>query len=133
MGKLRLLFLTVTFLISLFWSCQPDQGLCGTAESGGWIMIIELEGAINPGTAMYVIRGIETAKEEGAAIAIIRLDTPGGLATSMRSIIKAILNSEGGGGGLGRRDGYSGRSCGGHGRRDEYRGGPSGDCGRQRH
>ena len=57
------------------------------------VMIIELEGPINPGTALYVLRGLEKAKEEGAALAVIRLDTPGGLASSMRSIIKAILNS----------------------------------------
>ncbi len=56
-------------------------------------MIIELEGSINPGTAMYVIRGLEKAKKDGAALSIIRLDTPGGLASSMRSIVKAILNS----------------------------------------
>jgi membrane-bound serine protease (ClpP class) len=93
MGKLRLAFLTLTFLISLLWACQPGQGVCGTVESGGEIMIIELEGPINPGTAMYVVRGLEMAKEQSAAIVIIRLDTPGGLASSMRSIIKAILNS----------------------------------------
>jgi membrane-bound serine protease (ClpP class) len=56
-------------------------------------MIIELEGPVNPGTAMYVIRGLEKAKETGAVLAVIRLDTPGGLGSSMRSIIKAILNS----------------------------------------
>jgi len=56
-------------------------------------MIIELEGSINPGTAMYVIRGLEKAKKAGAVLSVIRLDTPGGLASSMRSIVKAILNS----------------------------------------
>ena len=57
------------------------------------VMVIELEGPINPGTAMYVIRGLENAKKQGAALSIIRLDTPGGLGSSMRSIVKAILNS----------------------------------------
>ena len=55
--------------------------------------IIELEGPINPGTAMFVVRGLEKAKEANATLAIIRLDTPGGLGSSMRTIIKAILNS----------------------------------------
>jgi len=56
-------------------------------------MIVELEGTINPGTAMFVTRGMEEAEDKGAKIIIIRLDTPGGLATSMRTIIKAMLNS----------------------------------------
>ncbi|MDQ1334307.1 MAG: hypothetical protein QG552_1257 [Thermodesulfobacteriota bacterium] len=93
MGKLRLPFLAVILLVSLFWFCRPGQGLGSTADPGGGILIIELEGPINPGTAMYVIRGLEKAEGDGAAIAIIRLDTPGGLASSMRTIIKAILNS----------------------------------------
>ena len=86
-------FIVVIFLIPLLWAWQPGRGLCETEPTGSEIMIIELEGPINPGTAMYVIRGLERAKEQGAAVAIIRLDTPGGLASSMRSIIKAILNS----------------------------------------
>ena len=57
------------------------------------IFIIELEGPINPGTANYVVRGLENAASMGAALAVIRLDTPGGLASSMRTIVKAILNS----------------------------------------
>ncbi len=57
------------------------------------VMIIELDGPINPGTAMYVTRGLKKAREEGTALAILRLDTPGGLASSMRTIVKAILNS----------------------------------------
>jgi membrane-bound serine protease (ClpP class) len=56
-------------------------------------MIIELEGPINPGTAMFVTRGLEEAAKQGAAVTILRLDTPGGLASSMRTIVKAILNS----------------------------------------
>ncbi|MBW1784706.1 MAG: nodulation protein NfeD [Deltaproteobacteria bacterium] len=81
------------FLISFFGAMQPISGISGSAVAGNEIMIIELEGPINPGTAMYVVRGLERAKDQGAAIAVIRLDTPGGLASSMRSIIKAILNS----------------------------------------
>ncbi|MCP4681629.1 MAG: nodulation protein NfeD [Desulfobacterales bacterium] len=63
------------------------------AVAGNKVMIIELEGPINPGIAMYVTRGLAEANKRGAVISIIRLDTPGGLASSMRSIVKAILNS----------------------------------------
>jgi len=56
-------------------------------------MVIELEGVINPGTDLFATRGIKQAQRNGYSLVIIRLDTPGGLDTSMRSIIKAILNS----------------------------------------
>jgi membrane-bound serine protease (ClpP class) len=70
-------------------------GVCpgSAAGAGGHIIVIELEGPINPGTAMYTTRGISDAVEQGAGLCIIRLDTPGGLASSMRTIVKAILNS----------------------------------------
>lgn len=58
------------------------------------VVIIELEGPINPGTALYVEKGMEEAEKRGAVLSIIRLDTPGGLASSMRTIVKAILNSQ---------------------------------------
>jgi membrane-bound serine protease (ClpP class) len=62
-------------------------------DDPGQVFILDLEGAISPASAMYVKRGIETASEKGAALVVIRLDTPGGLASSMRTIVKAILNS----------------------------------------
>jgi len=56
-------------------------------------MVIELEGTINPGTAQFVTRGLKQAETSKHALVIIRLDTPGGLDPSMRSIVKAILNA----------------------------------------
>lgn len=80
-------------LISLMGLGMPNIVSPQEPLASNEAMIIELEGPINPGTAMFVIRGLERAKKTGAAIAVIRLDTPGGLASSMRSIVKAILNS----------------------------------------
>jgi len=68
-------------------------GTPGMALAENEVFIIELEGPINPGTAMYVTRGLEKAVKQGAGLAILRLDTPGGLASSMRTIMKAMLNS----------------------------------------
>jgi len=56
-------------------------------------MIIELEGAINPGNATFMTRGLDEAEKSGSALVIIRLDTPGGLASSMQTMVKAIMNS----------------------------------------
>ena len=49
--------------------------------------------AISPGTADFIKSGIKTAEENGAACVIIELDTPGGLAESMRLIVQDILGS----------------------------------------
>jgi membrane-bound serine protease (ClpP class) len=57
------------------------------------IYIIQVADAISPGTADYIKSGIETAEEKGAACVIIELDTPGGLAESMRIIVQDILGS----------------------------------------
>ena len=57
------------------------------------VYIIQVADAISPGTADYIKSGIETAEEKGAACLIIELDTPGGLAESMRLIVQDILGS----------------------------------------
>jgi membrane-bound serine protease (ClpP class) len=60
---------------------------------GGEVRIIELEGPINPGAAAFLIRGLEDAEKSGVELIIIRLDTPGGLVPSMRTMVKGIMNS----------------------------------------
>ena len=80
-------------LLSLAILGMPGLGTPGPAMAENEVFIIELEGPINPGTAMYVTRGLEKAVKQGAGLAILRLDTPGGLASSMRTIMKAMLNS----------------------------------------
>lgn len=64
-----------------------------SADSGR-ALLLRLEDAVNPATADYLVRGIQTASERGAALVIVQMDTPGGLDTSMREIIRAILASD---------------------------------------
>ncbi|MFN3534030.1 MAG: nodulation protein NfeD, partial [Desulfatiglandales bacterium] len=56
-------------------------------------VVARLEGPINPATSSYVRRAIEIGEERSAEVIIIEIDTPGGLATSMKSIVKEIMNS----------------------------------------
>jgi membrane-bound serine protease (ClpP class) len=68
-------------------------GLHVAAVQGSEVYIIQIADAISPGTAEFIKSGIKTAEEKGAACLIIELDTPGGLAESMRIIVQAILAS----------------------------------------
>src|SRR5210317_1490862 len=60
----------------------------------GDIYIVKVADAIGPGIAEFIKNSIERAEEEEAACIIIELDTPGGLAESMRLIIQDILGSQ---------------------------------------
>jgi membrane-bound serine protease (ClpP class) len=73
------------FLISVLWGCA-----CACAAP---VKLVPLDGAVGPASADFVKRAIERAPKEGAELVVVRIDTPGGLDTSMRQIIKAILAS----------------------------------------
>jgi len=64
------------------------------AAAEGIAVRIEIKGAIGPATSDHLIKAIDYANEIGARLVIIEMDTPGGLDSAMRDMIKAILNSE---------------------------------------
>jgi membrane-bound serine protease (ClpP class) len=70
--------------------CCPGNGF--TAESE--VYIIRMSGPISPAVAGFLKKGITKASEEGVSCLIIELDTPGGLAESMREIVMAIFASK---------------------------------------
>ncbi|WP_119155472.1 NfeD family protein [Caldimonas tepidiphila] len=69
------------------------QGAAPDRAAAAPVTLIGLEGAVSPGSADHVVRGLARAERRGSQLVVLRLDTPGGLDTSMRQIIKAILAS----------------------------------------
>jgi membrane-bound serine protease (ClpP class) len=59
----------------------------------GTIIQLDIEGAIGPATSDYIDRSLDKAVATNAILVLIRIDTPGGLDTSMRQIIKKIIAS----------------------------------------
>lgn len=57
------------------------------------VWVIEIDGGIGPATSDYISREIKQAQTEQASFIVIKMNTPGGLDTSMREIIRAITTS----------------------------------------
>jgi membrane-bound serine protease (ClpP class) len=92
---IRLLVAWIALLAFLFASATARPAERDAAAPGrGAVVVITIDGAISPATADYAVRGIRKAGEQQAALVVLKLDTPGGLDNSMRSIIKAILASQ---------------------------------------
>jgi membrane-bound serine protease (ClpP class) len=66
--------------------------LAVAAPASAEIPVVELDGVIHAVTAAYVEQAIDQADAEGAPLLVIRLDTPGGLDTSMRQVVDRMLN-----------------------------------------
>ncbi len=67
--------------------------LVSTAAMAVPVRVLEVHDAIGPASADFIIRGMAQAADAGAPLVVIQLDTPGGLDSSMRQIIQAILAS----------------------------------------
>ncbi|MCP4408883.1 MAG: nodulation protein NfeD, partial [Gammaproteobacteria bacterium] len=79
----------LTALSAALLTAGPTLG----AESNGAALLLNINGSIGPASSDYVVRGLEKASRQHARVVIIRMDTPGGLDSAMRSIIKEILSS----------------------------------------
>ncbi|WP_409262237.1 NfeD family protein [Pseudomonas putida] len=65
----------------------------GGQAAPGAVWVLNIDDAIGPASADYLVRSLSQAQTQGAQLVVIRMDTPGGLDSAMRQMIKAILAS----------------------------------------
>src|ERR687887_401755 len=71
-------------------AAKPPTAAASPGERG-IAYSIQLQATIDPATQRWISSALDDARSEGAKLVIIRLDTPGGLSDSMRSIIQDML------------------------------------------
>jgi membrane-bound serine protease (ClpP class) len=92
MNTLRALLVSVLCLVAVAALSQQADAPPGGGGAGRAVLL-EINGPLGPATSDYIVRGIREAAEQRAQLVIIQMDTPGGLDSAMRDIIKAILSS----------------------------------------
>ncbi len=80
-------------IVILFTLVLGILGLQPSGARAALVHVIPVEGPIGPATSDLIGRSIDRAADAGADLVVLRMDTPGGLDTSMRSIIRAIIEA----------------------------------------
>ena len=85
--------ITALFVMTAVAVFAWQSGDSVSAQSSS-VLVIEIDGNIEPLTADRIARGIDEARGKGASLVVIQLDTPGGLLESTREIVEEILGSD---------------------------------------
>ncbi len=72
---------------------MPKTGVALPTRAPGTAVVLAIRDAIGPATSRFFIQTLQSAQQRGATLVVMQLDTPGGLDTSMREMIQAMLAS----------------------------------------
>jgi len=86
--RLRLALPAVLFLVGVAVACAPS------VDEREAVHVLTYDGVVDPVMVGYIDRGIDEAEDTAARAVVLRLDTPGGLVSSMEKIVKRIISSE---------------------------------------
>ena len=84
----RIIYILLPLILAVF-----SLSFATANTAGSHVMQLTIDEAIGPATDDYIRRALETAASQRAELVVIRIDTPGGLDSAMRGIIKNITNS----------------------------------------
>ena len=83
----------IMIVIPLLMAAGLLLNVVSAGNTNSHVIQLSIEDVIGPATDDYIERALVSAHESGAELVVIRMDTPGGLDTAMRGIIKNITNS----------------------------------------
>ena len=91
----RVILLASALVMGLLFILNGSDGPSAAQQdgSGPVVHVLEVDGTINPALSDYIIKGIEKAVADKAALVIIRMDTPGGIVSTTKTIIKHMSNA----------------------------------------
>jgi membrane-bound serine protease (ClpP class) len=81
------------FVVALIGGALAGASLASAQDDAKQVLAVHLDNDINPVTQGYVENAVDRAERENMAAVVLVLDTPGGLSTSMRGIVKRFLAS----------------------------------------